>query len=50
MRRKQVSKRRWVARFKLGKLIPYTAILNHDLASRLRPCRALVNMDAVVKL
>lgn len=31
MRRKRVSKRRWKARYLLGKPIPYTALFEHRL-------------------
>jgi hypothetical protein len=41
MRRKVSSKRRWLARFLLGKNIPETALMEHpDLRSRLTPAIA----------
>jgi hypothetical protein len=32
-RRKQVSKRRWKARFRMGKYIPFEAVQNHGLGA-----------------
>lgn len=49
LRRKQVSKRRWITRFKRGDAIPYMAIVEYGdkLLKRLTPRKALIHLDAV---
>lgn len=45
--RKRDSKRRWVARFRIGRPIPWKAIVEHDLKARLVPAEYLANFDAI---
>lgn len=47
-RRKPDSKRRWLARFRIGRPVPWLAMEEHpDLKDRLKPARFLINMDAI---
>ena len=47
-RRKRTSKRRWIARFHMGKVIPYEVLLEHPkLLKRLVLARFLINQDAI---
>lgn len=47
-RPKYPSKRRWIARFRIGRPIPWLAMMTHpDLKRRCEPCRYLINMDAI---
>lgn len=47
-RPKRPSKRRWIARFHIGKPVPWLAIMEYpDLKKRLVPAQYMVNMDAI---
>lgn len=50
MRRKQDSKRRWIARFRLGRFIPYLVIMQHNIKRRLTPCAFEPNRDGVRRI
>jgi hypothetical protein len=46
-RRKRDSKRRWIARFRIGRVIPALVIVEHDLEGRLKPAEYVSNLDAI---
>lgn len=47
-RRKLTSKRRWLARFRIGKPVPWLALMTFpELKKRLVPAERLMNVDAI---
>ncbi len=47
-RRKQTSKRRWLARFCMGQFIPYLVLVEYpSLRERMKPCVYFANRDGV---
>lgn len=45
--RKRDSKRRWVKRWKLGRMIPWLVVEEYELVERLVPSEFLINVDAI---
>lgn len=48
-RRKLDSKRRWIARFRIGKFLPWIVVENYSLKDRLTPAKFYVNRDGIVR-
>jgi hypothetical protein len=46
--RSRISKRRWIARWRNGQVIPFIALMEYpDLEKRLKPSRYLPHGDAI---